>query len=79
MAAQPVGEQRQPILSPGHKISDAERRHTPQADHGEIRGNQIEGTYDARLDPETGCVNPEFAELPVGQPTFRVFAQLKPR
>jgi len=23
-----------------------------------------------------GCVNPEFLELPVGQPTFRVFAQV---
>lgn len=39
---------------------------------------EIESTYDSRLDLETGCVNPEFAELPVGQPTFRVFAQLKP-
>ena len=26
---------------------------------------------------ETGCVNPEFGELPVGEPTFRVFAQFK--
>jgi hypothetical protein len=25
---------------------------------------------------ELGCVNPEFRELPVGRPTFRVFAQL---
>ena len=25
---------------------------------------------------ELGCVNPEFAELPVGEPSFRVFAQL---
>src|SRR5438046_1719702 len=23
------------------------------------------------------CINPEFGELPVGQPTFRVFAQVK--
>ena len=26
---------------------------------------------------ELGCVNPEFYELPVGEPTFRVFAQIK--
>ena len=26
--------------------------------------------------PELGCVNPEFAELPAGSPTFRVFARL---
>ncbi len=39
---------------------------------------EVEGTYGSRLDPETGCVNPEFAELPVGRPTFRVFAQVTP-
>jgi hypothetical protein len=27
---------------------------------------------------ELGCVNPEFSELPVGTPTFRVFARLTP-
>ena len=37
---------------------------------------EIENTYVSRTD-ETGCVNPEFGELPVGEPTFRVFAQLK--
>ena len=37
---------------------------------------EIERTYESRVD-ELGCVNPEFNELPVGQPTFRVFAQLK--
>jgi hypothetical protein len=37
---------------------------------------EIERTYEGRGD-ELGCVNPEFDELPVGQPTFRVFAQLK--
>ena len=26
---------------------------------------------------DTGCINPEFGELPVGEPTFRVFAQIK--
>jgi hypothetical protein len=36
----------------------------------------VERTYEARHD-ELGCVNPEFDELPVGEPTFRVFAQLK--
>ena len=26
-----------------------------------------------------GCVNPEFFELPVGEPAFRVLAQVAPR
>jgi hypothetical protein len=38
---------------------------------------EIERTYESRLDEELGCVNPEFDELPVGEPTFRIFAQLK--
>src|SRR5215210_3942616 len=33
---------------------------------------EVEACYDARGE---GCVNPEFSELPVGEPTFRVFAQ----
>jgi hypothetical protein len=33
--------------------------------------------YEHRLD-DLGCVNPEFHELPVGRPTFRVFARLGP-
>jgi hypothetical protein len=37
---------------------------------------EIERTYESRAD-ELGCINPEFDELPVGKPTFRVFAQLK--
>jgi len=37
---------------------------------------EIEHTYASRTD-DTGCVNPEFGELPVGEPTFRVFAQIK--
>ncbi len=37
---------------------------------------EIERTYESRGD-EGSCVNPEFGELPVGQPTFRVFAQIK--
>jgi hypothetical protein len=36
---------------------------------------EVESCYDARAD-ERGCVNPEFHELPVGQPSFRVFARL---
>jgi hypothetical protein len=36
---------------------------------------EVERTYDSRVD-ELGCVNPEFNELPVGKPTFRVFAQI---
>jgi hypothetical protein len=36
---------------------------------------EVEQTYGSRSE-ETGCVNPEFGELPVGEPTFRVFASL---
>ena len=38
---------------------------------------EVEKTYAARSDEETGCINPEFGELPVGEPTFRVFARIK--
>jgi hypothetical protein len=27
---------------------------------------------------ELGCVNPEFRELPVGEPTFKIFARIPP-
>jgi hypothetical protein len=37
---------------------------------------EIERTYESRTE-ELGCINPEFSELPVGEPTFRVFAQIK--
>jgi hypothetical protein len=37
---------------------------------------EVESCYETRED-ELGCVNPEFSELPVGEPTFRVFAQIK--
>ena len=37
---------------------------------------EVEQTYESRTG-ELGCVNPEFSELPVGEPTFRVFAQIK--
>ena len=36
---------------------------------------EVEPCYEGR---GNGCVNPEFSELPVGEPTFRVFAQVKP-
>jgi hypothetical protein len=36
---------------------------------------EVEGCYESRTD-ELGCVNPEFHELPVGAPSFRVFATL---
>src|SRR5690349_7110334 len=35
---------------------------------------EVEQTYKSRCD---ACVNPEFGELPVGEPTFRVFAQVR--
>ena len=38
---------------------------------------EVERCYESRSD-ELGCVNPEFSELPLGQPTFRVFAQIRP-
>ena len=36
---------------------------------------EVSTTYERRVG-ELGCVNPEFSELPVGEPTFRVFAQV---
>jgi hypothetical protein len=36
---------------------------------------EVEETYRHKT-PPLGCVNPEFSELPVGEPTFRVFAKL---
>jgi hypothetical protein len=39
---------------------------------------EVETCYEGR-GGDLGCVNPEFNEIPVGQPTFRVFAQLSPR
>ena len=36
----------------------------------------VERAYEHRQEP-LGCVNPEFSELPVGRPTFRVIAALK--
>jgi hypothetical protein len=38
---------------------------------------EVDACYEGRGD-ELGCLNPEFSELPVGEPTFRVFAQVKP-
>jgi len=38
---------------------------------------EVEPCYTARVD-ELGCVNPEFSELPIGSPAFRVFARLLP-
>jgi len=35
----------------------------------------VEECYESRTD-ELGCVNPEFKELPVGEPTFKVFARI---
>ena len=37
---------------------------------------EVEECYESRAEP-LGCLNPEFHELPVGQPSFRVFAQLR--
>src|ERR1700680_3714308 len=60
----------------------AERR---QAGFGAIRAvrhplpmcrAEIESTYESRPQ-RPPCITPEFGELPVGQPTFRVFAQIR--
>ncbi len=37
---------------------------------------EVENTYGS-LAQTTQCVNPEFGELPVGEPKFRVFARVK--
>jgi len=36
---------------------------------------EVESCYASRSG-ELGCVNPEFFELPVGEPTFRIFAEI---
>jgi len=38
--------------------------------------SEIDRCYEHRAD-ELGCVNPEFGELPVGSPTFRVLTRLR--
>ena len=38
---------------------------------------EVESTYESRVEA-LGCQNPEFFELPVGEPTFKIFAQVKP-
>jgi hypothetical protein len=38
---------------------------------------EIESTYVSRGD-DLGCVNPEFFEVPDGQPNFRIFARITP-
>ena len=37
---------------------------------------EVEACYESRTD-ELGCLNPEFHELPVGEPSFRIFAQIR--
>jgi hypothetical protein len=38
---------------------------------------EVESCYAGRTD-DLGCVNPEFSELPLGEPTFRIFARIGP-
>jgi hypothetical protein len=38
---------------------------------------EVESTYASRTS-DLGCVNPEFFELPDGQPNFRIFARVSP-
>ena len=37
---------------------------------------EVESCYESRGD-DLGCRNPEFFELPLGEPTFRIFAQVR--
>jgi hypothetical protein len=37
---------------------------------------EVEECYGVERSGDLGCVNPEFHELPVGSPTFKVIAQL---
>src|SRR5579885_3484428 len=64
-------------------LREAERR---QPGFGAIRAvrrpipmckAEVERTYASRQG-EPGCVNPEFSELPHGEPTFRVIARVRP-
>ena len=56
---------------PGFGAVKASRRPLPMC------RAEIESVYEERVG-ELGCVNPEFHELPVGKPTFRVFARPEP-
>lgn len=38
---------------------------------------RVDSCYDNRAG-DLGCVNPEFHELPVGEPTFKIFARISP-
>jgi hypothetical protein len=38
---------------------------------------EVESCYEGRED-DLGCVNPEFNELPLGEPSFRIFARVQP-
>ena len=38
---------------------------------------EVESTYASRGN-DLGCLNPEFYELPLGEPTFRIFARVTP-
>ena len=38
---------------------------------------QVDPCYENRAD-DLGCVNPEFYELPLGEPTFKIFARISP-
>jgi hypothetical protein len=62
-------------------LLEAEKR----GEFGAVRANrrplpmcrvEVESCYEGRED-DLGCLNPEFSELPVGEPTFRVFAQIR--
>jgi hypothetical protein len=54
---------------PGFGAMKAVRRPLPMCTSG------IDPCYTNRAD-DLGCVNPEFNELPVGEPTFKVFARI---
>lgn len=69
-------------------VRETERAHARRGGFGAIRARrrplpmcrvEVDECYSSRARDGLGCVNPEFRELPVGRPTFRVFAQLDDR
>ena len=56
--------------SPGFGAVRAHRKPLPMCQ------TKVDSTYLSRSG-DLGCVNPEFHELPVGEPSFRVFAQVR--
>ena len=79
---QDLSIQRAALKAAGCRVIRAEKR---SGGFGAVRATapalpmcqvEVERCYESRGD-EIGCVNPEFSELPLDRPTFRVFAQVR--